>query len=332
MVVRSRRCFQLSAFFKFVLFFSFTIVYCYFAYITLPSTKPTRPTITFATRNRTKHVKEQDRYDWTLVERDLNDRRLTLQEACLNAWPRLPPNAWEFVIDAHHNLVWCNVFKAASSSWMHNFNLLGGFAENFLRVSHKNPITLMRSRFPRPSVSQLLASWPTSLSFLIARDPLHRLLSAYRNKIERVHSQYYKRLARAIIVRFRGKLPKEDHIGPTFEEFVRYVTESHGRADEHWAPIYQFCTPCSLNFTVIAKMETLSRDQQYIINKAGISDILTPGRMQAQNRANEGPRTSELVAKYYSKLNRELVHRLVHMYTMDFEMFGYNSSQYYDMV
>lgn len=59
---------------------------------------------------------------------------------------------------------------------------------------------------------------------------------------------------RAIIVRFRGKLPKEDHIGPTFEEFVRYVTESHGRMDEHWAPIYQFCTPCSLNFTVIAKV------------------------------------------------------------------------------
>lgn len=78
---------------------------------------------------------------------------------------------------------------------LHHF-VLGGFAENFLRVSTQNPITLLRSRFPRPSVSQLLTSLPASLSFLIARDPLHRLLSAYRNKIEHVHSQYYRRLAR----------------------------------------------------------------------------------------------------------------------------------------
>ncbi|XP_046663836.1 carbohydrate sulfotransferase 11-like [Homalodisca vitripennis] len=215
---------------------------------------------------------------------------------------------------------------------MYNFNLLGGFAENFLRVSQKNPITLLRSRFPRPSVSQLLNALPASLSFLIARDPLHRLLSAYRNKVEHVHSHYYKRLARAIIVRYRGKPPKDEHMGPTFEEFVRYVTESRVRADEHWAPIYQFCTPCSVNFSIIAKMETLARDQQYIIERAGISDILTPARMKAQNQVRVGLHTADLVTKYYSRLSRELIHRLVTMYAMDFEMFGYNSSQYYDMV
>lgn len=55
-------------------------------------------------------------------------------------------------------------------------------------------------------------------------------------------------------MRYRGKLPKEEHMGPTFEEFVRYVTETRGRVDEHWAPIYDFCTPCSINFTVIAKV------------------------------------------------------------------------------
>lgn len=59
---------------------------------------------------------------------------------------------------------------------------------------------------------------------------------------------------RAIIMRYRGKPPKEEHMGPTFEEFVRYVTETRGRVDEHWAPIYDFCTPCSINFTVIAKV------------------------------------------------------------------------------
>lgn len=36
------------------------------------------------------------------------------------------PNPWEFLVDNKHRLVWCNVFKAASTSWMYNFNILAG--------------------------------------------------------------------------------------------------------------------------------------------------------------------------------------------------------------
>lgn len=79
-------------------------------------------------------------------------------------------------------------------------------------------------------------------------------------------------------------------------------------------------------------METLARDQEYIIDRAGVSNILSPARMQLQNRARVGLQTRDLVRKYYSQLNRELIHRLVTMYYLDFEMFNYNASQYYDMV
>ncbi|XP_026687469.1 uncharacterized protein LOC103520631 [Diaphorina citri] len=36
------------------------------------------------------------------------------------------PNPWEFLINRQYGLVWCNVFKAASSSWLFNFNVLAG--------------------------------------------------------------------------------------------------------------------------------------------------------------------------------------------------------------
>lgn len=36
------------------------------------------------------------------------------------------PNPWEFLINKKYHLVWCNVFKAASTSWMYNFNILAG--------------------------------------------------------------------------------------------------------------------------------------------------------------------------------------------------------------
>ncbi|XP_025830159.1 uncharacterized protein LOC108735425 isoform X1 [Agrilus planipennis] len=41
------------------------------------------------------------------------------------------PNPWEFLINRKHHLVWCNVFKAASSSWMYNFNVLAGTNPGF---------------------------------------------------------------------------------------------------------------------------------------------------------------------------------------------------------
>lgn len=44
--------------------------------------------------------------------------------------------------------------------------------------------------------------------------------------------------------------------------------------DEHWSPIYTFCTPCSINFTLIAKLETFQRDSEYIIRQAGLETLL----------------------------------------------------------
>lgn len=65
------------------------------------------------------------------------------------------PNPWEFLISKTHHLVWCNVFKAASTSWMYNFNLLAGYSPQFLKKSQVVPLTLARKKYPRPSVAQV---------------------------------------------------------------------------------------------------------------------------------------------------------------------------------
>lgn len=80
------------------------------------------------------------------------------------------------------------------------------------------------------------------------------------------------------------------------------------------------------------QLETLSRDQEYIIHRAGLKNILTPKRMQYQNHAHDSVRTQDLIQHYYSKLDVKLIEKLVSLYDMDFKMFGYNSSQYYDIV
>lgn len=79
-------------------------------------------------------------------------------------------------------------------------------------------------------------------------------------------------------------------------------------------------------------METLSRDQEYIIHQAGLTNILTPEWMQYQNRVHDSVRTQDIIQHYFSKLNVDLIDKLVSLYDMDFKMFGYNYSQYYDIV
>jgi hypothetical protein len=70
---------------------------------------------------------QQDEYDLEDLESELEGRRHRVWEVCvahgLNTAGE--PNAWEFFIDSTHGLVWCNIFKAASSTWLYNFNILG---------------------------------------------------------------------------------------------------------------------------------------------------------------------------------------------------------------
>lgn len=170
-----------------------------------------------------------------------------------------------------------------------------------------SPIELARKRFPRPSQPELIEALSSSVSFLIVREPFERLLSAYRNKLEGCRNKYYKLLGEQIVRKFRrdknnkpinnkrahklSKVRKRklfgctkvinepflQHSGPTFKEFLQFLVHHYktgGRFDEHWSPIYTFCTPCSINLTLIAKTETFQRDTEYIIRQAGLESLL----------------------------------------------------------
>ena len=61
--------------------------------------------------------------------------------------------SWEYLINKQYNIVWCNVFKSASSSWLFIFNLLAGYSEQFLEKSPAAHLTLV------PDISRLYSHW-----------------------------------------------------------------------------------------------------------------------------------------------------------------------------
>ncbi|KAH8298149.1 hypothetical protein KR018_008927 [Drosophila ironensis] len=281
------------------------------------------------------------------TERELLKRSEHLAAVCdrYKLQEKYPPNPWEFFVSpGHNNLVWCNVFKAASSTWMYYFNILAGYDVKYLQRTETQPLELARKRFPRPELAELMELLPSALSFLFVRDPFERILSAYRNKLEGNKNTFYKALGTKIVHRYRrhnlgGSWPR---CGPTFEEFVRFLIAEHEagkKFDEHWAPIYSFCTPCSVNFTIIGKTETFQRDSEYIIRQAGLESLLLglgklPQRKQRKigNQARSGVKSEALVERYFADLDRSTLDQLLKIYLIDFELFDYDHHKYYDMV
>ncbi|KAE8750440.1 hypothetical protein FOCC_FOCC002734 [Frankliniella occidentalis] len=277
-------------------------------------------------------------------------RRAELRDACARTGLDVPnndslhqANPWEFLINNQHHLVWCNVFKAASTSWMYNFNILAGYTPHFLKQSKVVPLQLARQRYPRPSIETLREALNSSISFIIVRHPLERLLSAYRDKIQySLPHTLHQRLGLKIIQNYRTRVKggagsrdptkkkRASPKWPTFSEFVHYLLDEYkegNRFDMHWAPIAEFCTPCHLHFELIAKFETLEEDQNYLIYKAKLQDFIHP---EWKNPAKGRTATTNLISSHYSQLTKKEILHLYNIYRFDFELFGYSLEGFLD--
>lgn len=133
---------------------------------------------------------------------------------------------------------------------------------------------------------------------------------------------------RKIVEKFR-KDPTIQQIEPTWEEFVRYIlkTDLIQYADDHWLPAYYSCTPCMVDYTVIAKTETYFRDQKYVIKKAGLDQILKPRWSHSTADKKREPRDS-LRKQYFGQLTKSKIELLYEKYKLDFLLFDYDHKEY----
>ncbi|XP_042890742.1 carbohydrate sulfotransferase 13-like [Penaeus japonicus] len=259
----------------------------------------------------------------------LRERQSTIREGCVRSLSPAElseePNSKEFLINREYKLVWCNVFKAASSTWLYNFLLLAGVSEKVIRQSRSSPVEVARKEaYPRPSVGELRSALTTAnyTSFLIVRDPFQRLLSAYRDKIEATRQIYYRRTYLPRVTR---------DCQPTFPEFVDYLLEERAKGrppNEHWAPYHAFCSPCQVHFDYVLRFESLPEEEAFLIETvAGLSNVLQPCKLHSSH--------TDYIAvtkHYFSQLSQEKLRRLYDIYKPDFDIFGYDETPYFDEI
>lgn len=115
----------------------------------------------------------------------------------------------------------------------------------------------------------------------------------------------------------------------------RYLidTDLANYADDHWIPYYLFCTPCLLNYDIVAKVETYLEDQVYTIRALGLQDAIRPRWRHRTDHDGTGStgssyNVSATARKYFAQITERELRDLHEKYKLDFEMFQYSLDDY----
>ena len=164
----------------------------------------------------------------------------------------------------------------------------------------------------------------TFFKFLFVRNPLHRILSAYRNKIVNGNAQFELQYSRPIMRKYR-KLNANQVNGKvvTFQEFVRYLIDNEtyvNTMNEHWMPMYELCQPCYINYNFVGSLENLDLDISALLEKLHAPEKISFPRKQSFYRTSSDKRA---VSGFYRNITTEQYKSLNGRYMNDFKCFGY---------
>ncbi|CAL1540575.1 unnamed protein product [Lymnaea stagnalis] len=183
-------------------------------------------------------------------------------------------------VSRKHQFLYCPVEKTASTFWrrfLHQLEYTSPMRSPF-DVDVKS---LYASRDKNLEVTEsgedLAALWSNTTKLLFVRDPYSRLYSAYVDKLLSPNPTYWNNWGKTAILKYRNttaEAVRGDSCGDdvTFPEFIRYAVSQDGQSDTHVMSIYRLCTPCKVNYTVIGKMETFSRDTRHLLSVLRINE------------------------------------------------------------
>ncbi len=190
------------------------------------------------------------------------------------------------LVNDEHRFLYCYVPKVACSNWKRVLKVLSGTLANVdvkVKMDHRADLVFL-SDFPPEEIRHRLRHY---FKFMFVREPMARLLSAYRNKFGEIEA-YQRKYGAEIIRRYRKGYAKDKKIAGndvTFTEFVRYLLdEDPERMNEHWMPIYNLCQPCAIGYDFIGSYERLESDATYVLERVGAPQhVRFPERQHGTN-------------------------------------------------
>ena len=215
------------------------------------------------------------------ASRDHNERRESIRKFCAPQTPtfEIPDEIRRyFSFSERHHLVYCSIQKVGTSFWLQVMQLLmgkvreGGLFDvrSFLHSTGIRGDYSFRTKSPA-EIAEKLRFYK---KFLFVRDPFSRLFSAYMDKVFLPTRRIFLFAETAELDAKGGEgRPREGRrclLNVTFQSFLTVITNG-GAQDPHWSPMHLHCSPCSVDFDYVGKMETFMADTEFILGQVGVN-------------------------------------------------------------
>ncbi|KAM4690498.1 carbohydrate sulfotransferase 9-like [Rhinophrynus dorsalis] len=225
-------------------------------------------------------------------------------------------------VEPNHKFIYCEVPKVGCSNWKRiilllkmNLSLRADYIEH--DAIHNTALLKRLNDYPADMQQMMLNNY-TKVMF--TRDPLQRIVSAYRDKF--LHSGGYYGTHIANIIRSKIRKNNKSNATVSFEEFVRYILQQKASTlDIHWIPMHYLCDPCNIKYDILGKFQTLKKDSDYVLKTIGAPDDLKYPEIK---QYNETRTDTDIASKYFTQLPLNLFQLLVDVYRLDFMLFGYS--------
>lgn len=232
-------------------------------------------------------------------------------------------------VEDKYKLLYCQVPKAGCSNWKRTLMVLAGLAPNTQSIKHDtvhygHHLKKLDS-FDRQGIMHRLETY-TKVMFV--REPLERMVSAYRDKFENPNNYYHSLFGKPIISKYRANpswAALKTGSGVTFKEFVQYLLDVHRPVgmDIHWEQANQLCNPCLIDYDFIGKFENMEEESNFLLRWTGAPSNLTLPSFKDRN-PNDKRTSMQITQKYFSQVSTLERQRVYDFYYMDYLMFNYS--------
>ncbi|KAK3885732.1 hypothetical protein Pcinc_010070 [Petrolisthes cinctipes] len=229
------------------------------------------------------------------------------------------------------------MFGAGSSTWIQHLNNMAGFYPQG-NVHTKNWMSNVRARKVL-GLKEAASRLNSSVNVMIARHPLARFVSAFRDKFAdgrrldkpQSHGHYslfWKPALRSLNRNISGPLQIN------FTEFTTFAMKTR-KQDPHWKPLTNMCSSCDISYEYILFLETFNEDLQFLVDTLNITKINLETRKNYKNngtvprpREGVGPSDDLLtldpnLLQYYLQLPPHLMAQVIHYYALDLKLLGF---------
>ena len=216
-----------------------------------------------------------------------------------------------FIVDQTDKVIYVQIEKCGTRSWL----------KIFFDLHKKGKAIRYHARYASKYIQDMSRKY---YIFAFVRHPFSRLLSAYRNKLEKKVltmpvAKTFKPLQKLIVKKYR-KVKRKGSKPPTFKEFIHFISDGGHLENPHWIPMHLRNFACNIRYDFLGKVESFSEDMDYLMNRFSWRGI-TPVWKNRSNHADD-------VQKYFSQISNNELLKLYNLYRNDFLLFNYTISPY----